>query len=249
MRSASSPRSSSSSAALVPAGARRARLQELSDRRHPIRRWGAGGCVLSQRLRSSTTVAFPLLIPRDRRSPRVSPRVGPLKIRMRSLTTRSGVLGDRSCGPVRRGLTLEGVAKVEEWKLELPGVIVEVTAAHVPDSRLPAHCRVRSRGHEEQPGRPYGARHVGQSGLERLLIVSRGTEGGSGSRSTPSDADPLSSTRAVPGPGRDDGRPPIQEARARDGGPRRRRGCARPPRRRRAGDGIDPASLDKFTHD
>ena len=27
---------------------------------------------------------------------------------------------------IRRGLTLEDVAKVEEWKLELPGVIVEV---------------------------------------------------------------------------------------------------------------------------
>src|SRR5207253_1510803 len=41
---------------------------------------------------------------------------------------------------VRRGLTLADVAKVEEWKLELPGVITEVEPQRVyPTSRFAAH--------------------------------------------------------------------------------------------------------------
>jgi len=41
---------------------------------------------------------------------------------------------------VRRGLTLDDVAKVEEWKLELPGVIVEVEPQRTyPTSRFAAH--------------------------------------------------------------------------------------------------------------
>ena len=41
---------------------------------------------------------------------------------------------------VRRGLTLEDVAKIEEWKLELPGVIVEVEPQRVyPTGRFAAH--------------------------------------------------------------------------------------------------------------
>ena len=84
---------------------------------------------------------------------------------------------------VRRGLTLEDVAKIEEWKLELPGVITEVEPQRVyPTSRFAAHLLgyVREASEEQlRSGRYRRGDIVGQSGLERLLDeYLRGKDGG-----------------------------------------------------------------------
>jgi penicillin-binding protein 2 len=84
---------------------------------------------------------------------------------------------------VRRGLTLADVAKVEEWKLELPGVITEVEPQRVyPTSRFAAHLLgyVREASDEQlKQGRYRRGDMVGQSGLERLLDEHlRGQDGG-----------------------------------------------------------------------
>jgi len=84
---------------------------------------------------------------------------------------------------VRRGLTLTDVAKVEEWKLELPGVITEVEPQRVyPTSRFAAHLLgyVREANDEQlKQGRYRRGDMVGQSGLERLLDeYLRGQDGG-----------------------------------------------------------------------
>jgi len=84
---------------------------------------------------------------------------------------------------VRRGLTLEDVARVEEWKLELPGVIAEVEPQRVyPTSRFAAHLLgyVREANDEQlKQGRYRRGDMVGQSGLERLLDEHlRGQDGG-----------------------------------------------------------------------
>jgi penicillin-binding protein 2 len=84
---------------------------------------------------------------------------------------------------VRRGLTLADVAKVEEWKLELPGVITEVEPQRVyPTSRFGAHLLgyVREANDEQlKQGRYRRGDMVGQSGLERLLDeYLRGQDGG-----------------------------------------------------------------------
>src|SRR5207244_1170381 len=84
---------------------------------------------------------------------------------------------------VRRGLTLDDVAKIEEWKLELPGVIVEVEPQRMyPTSRFAAHLLgyVREANEEQlRQGRYRRGDMVGQSGLERLLDqYLRGTDGG-----------------------------------------------------------------------
>ena len=84
---------------------------------------------------------------------------------------------------VRRGLTLEDVAKVEEWKLELPGVIVEVEPQRAyPTSRFAAHLLgyVREANDDQlKQGRYRRGDMVGQSGLERLLDeFLRGRDGG-----------------------------------------------------------------------
>ncbi|MFQ5898336.1 MAG: penicillin-binding protein 2 [Candidatus Methylomirabilia bacterium] len=83
---------------------------------------------------------------------------------------------------VRRGLTLEEVAKVEEWKLALPGVVVEVEPQRAyPGSRLAAHLLgyVREVSEDQLKQGPYRPGDmVGQSGLERLLDdYLRGTDG------------------------------------------------------------------------
>jgi penicillin-binding protein 2 len=74
---------------------------------------------------------------------------------------------------VRRGLTLEDVARVEEWKLELSGVIVEVEPVRLyPTSHFAAHLLgyVREVNDEQlRQGRYRRGEMVGQSGLERLL--------------------------------------------------------------------------------
>jgi penicillin-binding protein 2 len=84
---------------------------------------------------------------------------------------------------VRRGLTLEDTAKIEEWKLELPGVIVEVEPQRTyPSSRFAAHLLgyVREASDEQlRQGRYRRGDMVGQSGLERLLDeFLRGRDGG-----------------------------------------------------------------------
>src|SRR5437773_8516291 len=84
---------------------------------------------------------------------------------------------------VRRGLSLADVAKVEEWKLELPGVITEVEPQRVyPNSRFAAHLLgyVREANDEQlKQGRYRRGEMVGQNGLERLLDeYLRGKDGG-----------------------------------------------------------------------
>lgn len=84
---------------------------------------------------------------------------------------------------VRRGLSLEDVAKVEEWKLELPGVIVEVEPQRAyPTSRFAAHLLgyVREASDDQLKGGRYRRGDmVGQTGLERLLDeFLRGKDGG-----------------------------------------------------------------------
>jgi penicillin-binding protein 2 len=84
---------------------------------------------------------------------------------------------------VRRGLDLEDMAKIEEWKLELPGVIVEVEPQRTyPSSRFAAHLLgyVREASDEQlRQGRYRRGDMVGQSGLERLLDeFLRGRDGG-----------------------------------------------------------------------
>jgi penicillin-binding protein 2 len=84
---------------------------------------------------------------------------------------------------VRRGLSLEDVTKVEERKLELPGVIVEVEPQRVyPTSTFAAHLLgyVREVNDEQmKQGRYRRGDMIGQSGLERLLDeYLRGRDGG-----------------------------------------------------------------------
>lgn len=84
---------------------------------------------------------------------------------------------------VRRGLTLEEVTKVEERKLELPGVIVEVEPQRTyPTSTFAAHLLgyVREVSDEQmKQGRYRRGDMIGQSGLERLLDeYLRGRDGG-----------------------------------------------------------------------
>jgi penicillin-binding protein 2 len=84
---------------------------------------------------------------------------------------------------LRRGLSLEDVAKIEEWKLELPGVVVEVEPLRVyPNSRFAAHLLgyVREANDEQlRQGRYRRGDMVGQTGLERLLDeFLRGRDGG-----------------------------------------------------------------------
>jgi penicillin-binding protein 2 len=84
---------------------------------------------------------------------------------------------------IRRGLTMEDVAKVEEWKIELPGVIVEVEPQRAyPTSRFAAHLLgyVREANDEQtKQGRYRRGELVGQTGLERLLDeFLRGRDGG-----------------------------------------------------------------------
>jgi penicillin-binding protein 2 len=84
---------------------------------------------------------------------------------------------------VRRGLSLEDVAKVEERKLELPGVIVEVEPQRVyPTSSFAAHLLgyVREVTDEQiKQGRHRRGDMIGQTGLERVLDeYLRGQDGG-----------------------------------------------------------------------
>jgi penicillin-binding protein 2 len=84
---------------------------------------------------------------------------------------------------IRRGLSIADMQKVEEWKLELPGVIVEVEPQRVyPTSRFAAHLLgyVREANDDQlKHGRYRRGDMVGQTGLERLLDeFLRGKDGG-----------------------------------------------------------------------
>ncbi len=84
---------------------------------------------------------------------------------------------------VRRGLSLDDVAKVEESKLELPGVVVEIEPQRVyPTSTFAAHLLgyVREVSEEQmKQGRYRRGEMIGQVGLERLLDDAlRGRDGG-----------------------------------------------------------------------
>jgi penicillin-binding protein 2 len=87
--------------------------------------------------------------------------------------------------PVRlsRGLTLEEVARVEEWRLDLPGVTVEVEPQRAyPGVRFAAHLLGYVREATDQDLGRSGLRRgdlVGQTGLERLHDEHlRGRDGG-----------------------------------------------------------------------
>jgi penicillin-binding protein 2 len=84
---------------------------------------------------------------------------------------------------LRRGLSLEDVTKVEEMRLELPGVIVEVEPQRVyPASTFAAHLLgyVREVSEDQlKQGRYRRGDMIGQAGLERLLDeYLRGRDGG-----------------------------------------------------------------------
>jgi len=108
-----------------------------------------------------------------------------LKIPMRELEEALERVPPDSFRPVRvrRGLTLEEVTKVEEGKLELPGVVVEVEPQRVyPTSTFAAHLLgyVREVSDEQmKQGRYRRGDMIGQSGLERMLDEHlRGRDGG-----------------------------------------------------------------------
>ena len=108
-----------------------------------------------------------------------------LKIPMRELEEALERVPPDSFRPVRvrRGLTLEEVTKVEERKLELSGVVVEVEPERVyPTSTFAAHLLgyVREVSDDQmKQGRYRRGDMIGQSGLERLLDEHlRGRDGG-----------------------------------------------------------------------
>jgi penicillin-binding protein 2 len=87
--------------------------------------------------------------------------------------------------PIRlsRGLTLEEVARIEEWRLELPGVTIEVEPQRAyPGVRFAAHVLGYVREASDQDLARTSLRRgdlVGQSGLERLHDEHlRGRDGG-----------------------------------------------------------------------
>ena len=169
-----------------------ARLQELSDKnRIRVRPAAAPRGVLFDRNGLplvDNRPAFTLsLIPReiDNREKVLGRLSVLLKIPYSELDDALGRVSSDSLMPVRvrRGLTLEEVARVEEWKLELPGVIVEVEPQRLyPTSRFAAHLLgyVREANDDQlKQGRYRRGDMVGQSGLERLLDqYLRGSDGG-----------------------------------------------------------------------
>jgi penicillin-binding protein 2 len=168
------------------------RMQELSDKnRIRVRPIAAPRGILYDRNGLplvDNRPAFTLsLIPREiDRSDAVLARLAELlRIPYAELADALGRVPPDSLMPVRvrRGLSLEDVAKVEEWKLELPGVIVEVEPQRVyPGRRFAAHLLgyVREANDDQlRQGRHRRGDMVGQTGLERLLDeYLRGRDGG-----------------------------------------------------------------------
>jgi penicillin-binding protein 2 len=125
--------------------------------------------------------------------PRDVPDLGALVERLAALLqTPAAELRDRlarvsadSPWPIRlsRGLTLEEVARIEEWRLDLPGVTVEVEPQRAyPGVRFAAHLLGYVREASDQDLARSNLRRgdlVGQSGLERLHDEHlRGRDGG-----------------------------------------------------------------------
>jgi len=125
--------------------------------------------------------------------PREVPDLGALVDRLAALLqTPASELRDRlarvsadSPWPIRlsRGLTLEEVARIEEWRLELPGVTIEVEPQRAyPGVRFAAHVLGYVREASDQDLARTSLRRgdlVGQSGLERLHDEHlRGRDGG-----------------------------------------------------------------------
>ena len=125
--------------------------------------------------------------------PRDVPDLGALVDRLAGLLqTPASELRDRlarvsadSPWPVRlsRGLTLEEVARIEEWRLELPGVTIEVEPQRAyPGVRFAAHLLGYVREASDQDLVRSNLRRgdlVGQTGLERLHDEHlRGRDGG-----------------------------------------------------------------------
>lgn len=122
--------------------------------------------------------AFTLVVvPRDAENlPVVLERLALLlRVPVAELRERFARVPPDSPWPVRlsRGLTLGEIARLEEWKLELPGVTIEVEPQRAyPSTRFAAHLLgyVREAADADLGGRGYLRRGdlVGQSGLERL---------------------------------------------------------------------------------
>jgi penicillin-binding protein 2 len=169
-----------------------ARLREMSEKnRIRVRPVAAPRGILFDRnglALVDNRPAFTLsLIPRDMEDPtNVLARLAVLlKIPIAELQDSLARVPADSLRPVRvrRGLSLADVAKVEEWKLELPGVVVEVEPERVyPTSSFAAHLLgyVREVSEEQaKQGRYRRGDMIGQSGLERLLDeYLRGRDGG-----------------------------------------------------------------------
>jgi penicillin-binding protein 2 len=121
--------------------------------------------------------AFTLaVVPRDVDDlPRVLERLAELlRVPAADLHERFARVPHDSPWPVRlsRGLTLDEVSRIEEWKLDLPGVTIEVeTQRAYPSMRFAAHLLGYVREVSEADlsrGRFRRGDLVGQSGLERL---------------------------------------------------------------------------------
>ncbi len=168
------------------------RLREMSDKnRTRIRPVAAPRGILYDRNglalvdnRPAFTLSF---IPRDMEDRNtVLARVAVLlKIPLTELQDALASVPADSLRPVRvrRGLSLEDVARIEERKIELPGVVVEVEPQRVyPTNSFAAHLLgyVREVSEEQTtPGRYRRGDMVGQTGLERVLDeYLRGRDGG-----------------------------------------------------------------------
>jgi penicillin-binding protein 2 len=174
-----------------------AKLRDMSDKnRTRIRPVAAPRGILYDRNglalvdnRPAFTLSF---IPRDmddRNS--VLARVAVLlKIPLAELQEALGRVPADSLRPVRvrRGLSLEDVAKIEEWKIELPGVVVEVEPQRVyPTNSFAAHLLgyVREVSESRRAGAATAGRHGRADRAERLLDeYLRGATAASASRST-----------------------------------------------------------------
>jgi len=127
------------------------------------------------------------LVPRDieNRETVLSTLASLLKVRVAELAERLDGVPATSAWPVRvrRKLSAEEVARLEEWRLALPGVLVEAEPQRVyQDGGFAAHLlgylREASDAELKERGRRPGDL-VGQSGFERLLDdVLRGRDGG-----------------------------------------------------------------------
>jgi penicillin-binding protein 2 len=168
------------------------RLAELSDRnRIRLRPIAAPRGILFDR------TGLPLVDNRPAFSlvvvPRDVPDMSALVARLATLLTvpegelreRLGRVSADSPWPIRlsRGLTLEEVARIEEWRLDLPGVTVEVEPQRAyPGVRFAAHLLGYVREASDQDVGRNGARRgdlIGQTGLERLQDEHlRGRDGG-----------------------------------------------------------------------